>query len=650
MKRALIMYAPGAHRCYLDMAAQLSHFFPNDQIIAVAEMADDTTRRSWDAMCALNPNVTFRVLGLPLGKGAAIRAALNLCSADLIALIDPDGIIDRQSIVDYFHHLETDDSIEGIIGNRWSRHSAVRVSGKRKLTSLAFAAAARALFGLRAHDPQAPLKVFRREAMRRIFEDLRLHDRGFDVEVLFQCARHGLRIIERPLNWKAMPTHWPVAVTALRVFAALFYLRILNSPLRRLPFVDFLGRPYNVPVKRSYSIAIFCWRDPKNPDAGGAEVYLQEQAKCWVAQGHHITWFAQRFRGSARDEVVDGIKVVRRGAFPWLFLLAPIWYLFESDKSFDFIIDCMNGIPFFTPLYSTKPKVCLVHHVHSHHFKSELPAPIAALACAVETRLAPVVYRNTRFISVSESSKADIEAHGIARLPVDLIYNGVSSALVPAIKNLHPTVLYLGRLKKYKRISKLIDAFAFVRKRVPEAELIIAGSGDDEADLRAHASALGVQGVRFTGRVDEETKVRLMQQAWVFGMPSSIEGWGIVVIEANACATPAVGYSVGGLRDCVLDGKTGLLADDDAGFREKLLRLLTDAPMLAAMSEAAYQWSNRFSWASSAQSTLEQIRKAQPWHAVFEPDTTDARTWRFVKTHTGERSQSGEPRVLATFE
>jgi glycosyltransferase involved in cell wall biosynthesis len=629
MKRAIIIYVPGADQRELGTAIRLAGFFPSSEIVAVADVATEAQKDAWSSTQV--ENLSFHVLGVPLGKGAAIRAGLSRCSADLVALLDPDGIVDCSSIAEYFEILENRGDLDGLVGNRWDRHSRVAVSRKRKTISLAFAGASRALFGLAWRDPQSPLKVFRRAALHRIFEELRLHDRGFDVELLFQCKRYGLRLLDRPLCWSAVPTHWPVATTALQVFAALLYVRLLNSPLRRLPFVEFLGRPHNLPAKRSYSILIFCWRDPANPNAGGAEVYLEEQAKCWVADGHKVTWFAQRFHGSPKDEVLNGIKVVRRGKFPWVFLLAPIWYLLQSGRSFDFIIDCMNGIPFFTPIYSTKPKVCLIHHVHTHHFRSELPSIIGIAASAVETRIAPVVYRRTRFITVSESSKADIDAYRIARLPVDLIYNGVSPSLVPAAKSLHPTILYLGRLKKYKRVSKLIDAFVFVKERIPDARLVIAGSGDDEEDLRAYVRELRIHDVEFMGRVDDETKVRLMQEAWVFGMPSSIEGWGIVVIEANACATPAVSYAVSGLRDCIVHGKTGLLSADDTAFRNNLLHLLTDTTQLASMSESAYIWSHRFSWASSARNTLEQIRRAQPWHAVFEPDDIDAGLWRLVK-------------------
>lgn len=645
MKYAIIVHVQAAEESCLDLVSGLAEYFPDASIIAVADVASQGNIDDWTALSHRVENVTFFTLGIRLGKGAAIRAALNRCRADYIALLDADGVVAPRDIRSLFQTLDQRSDIHGIVGYRW-RGVAKKQAPKRWFVSAFFATAARLLFSLRIRDPQSPLKVFRRDTLQCLFEDLRLHDRGFDVELLFQCARHGFTVVEETVEWLPSPPRWPVVRTGLRVLAALVYVRLLNSPLKHLPLLEFLGRPHNVPVKRSYSIMIFCWRDPGNPQAGGAEVYLHEQAKCWVARGHRVTWFAQGFSGGASDTEIDGIRVVRRGRFPFVFLFAPLWYVFQSDRSFDFIIDCMNGIPFFTPLYSTKPKVCLLYHVHTHHFKAELPKPLALLAAAVETRITPVVYRNTRFVSISESSKAEIEEYGISRLPVELVYSGVSPQLVPGAKSLRPTILYLGRLKKYKRVRKLIDAFALAHKRLPGAQLVIAGTGDDEEGLRQYVASRGLEGVRFTGRVDDAIKTQLMQEAWIFGMPSSIEGWGIVVIEANACATPAIAYNVAGLRDCIVNNKTGFVVEDDASFADRLIELLTQPELLATMSQNAHDWATHFSWAATAEHTLEKIRRAQPWHAVFEPDGLDSGLWRLVKHAATVSTEEAAPQSL----
>ncbi|MBV8600229.1 MAG: glycosyltransferase family 4 protein, partial [Candidatus Eremiobacteraeota bacterium] len=246
------------------------------------------------------------------------------------------------------------------------------------------------------------------------------------------------------------------------------------------------------------------------------------------------------------------------------------------------------------------------------------------------TRLVPLVYRNTRFLTISESTRREMEELHMSRRPIEIVVSGVPRELVPGAKAAEPTILYLGRLKAYKRIRELIDAFAAIRARIPNARLVIAGEGDDRASLEAYASQRGGDAIAFTGRVDDATKLRLMQEAWVFGMPSSIEGWGIVVVEANACGTPAVAYDVQGLRDCIVDGRTGFLARDPAEFAERLEAVLADDALRERLSREARAWAEQFSWDKTAGVTLEQIRRLQPWRAVFEPD--EEGSWQLRKT------------------
>lgn len=563
-------------------------------------------------------NLKHIQLEVPLGKGAALRAGFNACDTDLVAFLDLGGITDPADIARFFNRLDANQELDGIVGYR----------RRRSITSRAYNAAGSTLFGLRLTDPQSPLKVFKRGAVGQIFEDLRLYNYGFDIELLFQAKRRGLILADEPMSWMPMRRSWPLWKTPANALAALLFVRLLHSPLSRIPFVDLLGRKFYLPAKRSYSIMLFCWRDPRSPLAGGGEAYLFEQAKCWVQQGHRVTWFAQRFKGSAKEEVLDGIRIVRRGGFPSVFILGALWYTWQSGHAFDFIIDCMNGIPFFTPLFSTKPKVCLVYHIHSHHFQQELQPLLRYVATAVETKLVPWIYRGTPFLTISNNTKREMQEIGMSRHPIALVHSGVADALKPGAKSPVPTIVHLGRLKKYKRVRDLIDAFITVKKSVLDARLVIAGTGDDEAPLKAYAAEHHVPDVHFLGRIDDATKIRILQEAWVFGMPSSIEGWGIVVIEANACGTPAVAYNVSGLRDCIVHEQTGLLANSPDEFAAHLTRLLEDANGRAEMSAQALAWSERFSWSASAQETLEIIRRGQRWRALFEPDEVRPGSWK----------------------
>src|SRR6185369_15768798 len=182
---------------------------------------------------------------------------------------------------------------------------------------------------------------------------------------------------------------------------------------------------------------------------------------------------------------------------------------------------------------------CLMHHVHQEVFTRSLNRPMAAVARFLENSLMPWVYKNTQFITISNSSKNAIEELGLGQSGIEIVHPGVSLDIQePVRKSPFPTILYLGRLKAYKSIDVLIKAFSIVVNKNPRSRLIIAGSGEEESNLKRLVRELNIKSkVQFVGKVSESDKVSLLQKAWVFVNPSFMEGWGITTVEANACGT-----------------------------------------------------------------------------------------------------------------
>jgi glycosyltransferase involved in cell wall biosynthesis len=385
-----------------------------------------------------------------------------------------------------------------------------------------------------------------------------------------------------------------------------FVFRILIDALDVLAPLPELVTPIN-----GKKILIFNWRDTKHAMAGGAEVYIHELAKRWVALGNQVTLFAGNDGKSKREEEVDGVLVIRRGGFWLVFFWGFVYYLFKFRGRYDLIIDGHNGIPFFTPFYAKEQTFCLLHHVHQHIFQKYLPLPLAKLACFLEAKLIPFTYRHIPFLTVSESSKHDMEKLGIGRAGITIINPGVSlGEFIPGKKALMPTILYLGRLKEYKSIPVLLEAFQKVKDEVVGPRLVIAGEGDEFEKLRLLAKRLGLNGsVSFLGRVDEKSKIELMQQAWVFVNPSLMEGWGITSIEANACGTPVIASDVPGLRDSVKDPQSGFLVEHGQveALAEKIILLLNDEVVRHRMSEEARAWAGNFSWDILAEKCLARV-------------------------------------------
>ncbi|OGM22432.1 hypothetical protein A2863_03835 [Candidatus Woesebacteria bacterium RIFCSPHIGHO2_01_FULL_38_9b] len=350
-----------------------------------------------------------------------------------------------------------------------------------------------------------------------------------------------------------------------------------------------------------YNILIFNWRDNKHIWAGGAEVYVHEIAKRLVKQGNSVTLFCGWDGKSKRNGKVNGINVIRRGGFYTMYPIALIYYILKLRGKYDLVIDCENGIPFFTPLYVGIPKILIIHHVHQEVFRKHLKFPLSQIAVFLESKLMPVLYRNCPIITISNSSKEDIIGHGWAKSEnIDIVTPAIDlSSYEPKPKTPYPSFVYLGRLMPWKNIDVAITAFAKICNKYPTSKLTIAGFGESFPMLTKLVKKLKIENnVIFSGWVDEATKVMLFAQSWTAIQPSSFEGWGITVIEANACGTPVIASDIKGLRDSVINNRTGILfpVREIETLAEAMDKLIVNESYRAYLSEESYKWARNFTW------------------------------------------------------
>ncbi len=404
-----------------------------------------------------------------------------------------------------------------------------------------------------------------------------------------------------------------IVYASLIILAHLFYGKLVafyRNIVDVLRIVSPLP-PATMPKSGKKRILIFNWRCMKHAFAGGAELYIETMARDWVKAGHSVTLFCGNDRKNSSNEYVEGVRIIRRGGFYTVYVAAMLYYLFKFRGKFDTIVDCENGIPFFTPLYAKEPVTILVHHIHQNVFRKHLPRPLALLASFMEETMMPRIYRHARYIAASASTKTDMETIGIDPDSITVINPGADiDALVPGEKSDVPLVSFVGRLKEYKHVDVLIDAWVHVVAAVPDAKLIIAGTGDQEAHLKkqVHARSIGTS-VLFAGRVSEEVKRELYQSSWVCVNPSMMEGWGITSIEANACGTPMIASDVPGLHDSVLDTVTGYLFPygDSATLAECIIKVLTKPRTRAKLAKQALEWSKEFGWQQVSERFLKKI-------------------------------------------
>lgn len=391
-----------------------------------------------------------------------------------------------------------------------------------------------------------------------------------------------------------------------------FYVSIFERNVT--DFLNIFSRslPFETQDDKRLKILVFNWRDIKHKWAGGAENYIHELSKIWVKKGCQVTIFCGNDTHNPRYEVIDGVQIVRRGGFYMVYFWAFLYYIFRFRGKFDLVIDSENGIPFFTPLYVSKSKLLLIHHIHQEVFRNHLPWHLATMASFLEGKFMPFVYKKQRVVTVSNSSKIEIQKLGKNVFDeVEIVNPGIhNDKFLTLKKTKQPSFLYLGRLQPYKNIEIAVKAFVQVVEKYKDATLTIAGYGESLEVLKKLAADLKIEeSIHFTGKVSEDEKYKLLAQSWVMVQPSMIEGWGITVIEANASGTPVIASNVNGLRDSVIDGKTGLLIKpkDEKAFAKAMIDLIEDKDFRNYLSEQGKKWALGFRWENSANKFLTMI-------------------------------------------
>jgi glycosyltransferase involved in cell wall biosynthesis/O-antigen/teichoic acid export membrane protein len=357
-----------------------------------------------------------------------------------------------------------------------------------------------------------------------------------------------------------------------------------------------------------FHILVLTDRDWTHPQGGGTGTNLYGQVSRWVAWGHRVTVIAGDYPGAQKVERLGpNLELHHMGSRRTVF-----WRAFRAVRRHgigadaDIVVEIVNGIAFFTPLWLRRPRVALVHHVHRRMYIEEYGRWGAAAAFLLETVPLRFLYRATPFLTISEAARADLVALGVPRERIHVAYLGVEpSQFRDAERAAVPTLLYFGRLKQYKRIELVLDCL----EAIPEARLEIAGDGDYRPALEAEIERRGLsERVVMHGYVPEEAKADIYGRAWVALTASSAEGWCLTVMEAAACGTPSAALRVGGLPESIVDGTTGVLADTPEELVRRVGELVDDPAERDRLGAAARDRAREFTWERTAGENLEVLR------------------------------------------
>jgi len=373
-------------------------------------------------------------------------------------------------------------------------------------------------------------------------------------------------------------------------------------------------------------VLLLNWLDPENPQAGGAEVHLAESFGHLVESGWEITLIASGWKGAKGEAQVRGVRVLRVGGrLTYPLRAIPLARRLLATEGFDLVVEDLNKVPLFTPLWTRAPLLLLVHHLFGSTAFEEASPPLALVTWLLERPLA-ALYRGEAVVAVSESTRADLVARGFPEGSIEVVPNGVDlKRFRPGERGdrfPEPTLLYLGRLRRYKRVELLLESVVRLRAAGLPVRLLIAGRGARADALRARAKHLGLgEGVvTFLGFVSEEEKSELLRRCWVQVMSSRKEGWGLVNLEAAASGTPSVAMRVPGVRDSILDGVTGFLTPDGElePFVERMRALLEDPELRERLGEGGVQFAQQFRWEESARQLGDRLRAAASRRSMGE--------------------------------
>jgi glycosyltransferase involved in cell wall biosynthesis len=353
------------------------------------------------------------------------------------------------------------------------------------------------------------------------------------------------------------------------------------------------------------------WRDPWHPEGGGSELYVSEVTGRLVRDGARVTVFTAAYDGAPAREVRGGMTYVRRGGHLTVYLWAALFLLTRRFDRVDSVLEVQNGMPFLARLFTRARVVVLVHHVHREQWPILGPV-LSRVGWFMESQVAVRVNRGLRYVAVSEITRSELVSLGVPADRVTIAWNGAPRvpAHTPRPATPHPSLVMLVRLVPHKRVEHAMRAVARLRTDLPDLRLTVMGSGWWADELHRVRSELGLEHrVTFLGHVSDSEKFEVLSESWVHVLPSVKEGWGLSIVEAAQVGVPSVAYrSAGGVTESILDGVTGLLAQDLDDLVERMRTLLADHDLRRDLGIKAKTRSEEFNWDATARTIAAALR------------------------------------------
>lgn len=220
-------------------------------------------------------------------------------------------------------------------------------------------------------------------------------------------------------------------------------------------------------------------------------------------------------------------------------------------------------------------------------------------------------------VAISQKTRIDLIKRGKVRPErIDVIPVGIDLERIVKIAPAREStdVLFAGRLIHEKRVDLLLNAIAVAKKEIPTITCAIIGDGPERGLLEDLAVKLGVEeNVSFTGFVDQDGLTAYMKASKVFVLPSIREGFGLVIVEANACGLPVISirHDMSAVRELVEDGVNGFLVNDISSreIAEAITKLVTDEALRERLAENGFAMAKKYGWSDISTKIIDTYKK-----------------------------------------
>ena len=344
------------------------------------------------------------------------------------------------------------------------------------------------------------------------------------------------------------------------------------------------------------------------PEKGGIQTYSEELSKHFQKKGHQIEVIAPSKKGDKEIDSKFPFQVTRINTDNGLLVLPLLWRtpFILMNKKIDVIfnVQWQTALPFIiAKALGFKIKVVIAAHARELLFNTDKKNLFSKIFSSYKKS---ILNRADLLLPVSDFTKELIVEAGVNSDKIRVVINGTNpdfffpkdvSELKKSLNLSSKNIIFsLTRLIKRKGIDLVLESLPDVIKKVPNAHYVIGGSGPEEENLKELVSKYELQDyVTFVGKIPDHLINDFYNLCDVFVLPAvteklSVEGFGIVFLEANACKKPVIGSNSGGIPSAILHKKTGLIVPESNPelLSKAIVEILRDPELAKELGNQGY--------------------------------------------------------------